>query len=131
MTKSINKKNCQLRFTNLADNQNAFLFNLEIFGNVDLAGEPLLGSFKANGKEYVADDVFEMNNTGSYEGTIEVSKSATIIGENNPLTDIVADNGEIGNVTYATSGEGANQKTVVTIPVTAEKGSVNYILNVV
>ena len=131
VTKSINKKNCQLRFTNLADNQNAFLFNLEIFGNVDLAGEPLLGSFKANGKEYVADDVFEMNNTGSYEGTIEVSKSATIIGENNPLTDIVADNGEIGNVTYATSGEGANQKTVVTIPVTAEKGSVNYILNVV
>lgn len=131
VTKSINKKNCQLRFTNLADNQNAFLFNLEIFGNVDLAGEPLLGSFKANGKEYVADDVFEMNNTGSYEGTIEVSKSATIIGEHNPLTDIVADNGEIGNVTYATSGEGANQKTVVTIPVTAEKGSVNYILNVV
>ncbi len=131
VTKSINKKNCQLRFTNLADNQNAFLFELEIFGNVDLAGEPLLGSFKANGKEYVADDVFEMNNTGSYEGTIEVSKSATIIGENNPLTDIVADNGEIGNVTYATSGEGANQKTVVTIPVTAEKGSVNYILNVV
>ena len=131
VTKSINKKNCQLRFTNLADKQNAFLFELEIFGNVDLAGEPLLGSFKANGKEYVADDVFEMNNTGSYEGTIEVSKSATIIGENNPLTDIVADNGEIGNVTYATSGEGANQKAVVTIPVTAEKGSVNYILNVV
>ncbi len=131
VTKSVNKKNCQLRFTNLADNQNAFLFDLEIFGNVDLAGEPLLGSFKANGKEYVADDIFEMSSAGYYEGTIEVSKTATIIGENNPLTDIVADNGEIGNITYATSGEGADQKTVVTIPVTAEKGSVNYILNVV
>ena len=131
VTKSVNKKNCQLRFTNLADNQNAFLFELEIFGNVDLAGAPLLGSFKANGKEYVADDLFEMNSQGNYEGTIEVSKTEAMISESNPLTDIVADNGEIGTVTYATSGEGADQKTVVTIPVTAEKGTVNYLVNVI
>lgn len=131
VTKSINKKNCQLRFTNLADKQNAFLFELEIFGNVDLAGEPLLGSFKANGEAYAAEDIFEMNSAGNYEGTIEVSKTAEMISESNPLTDINADNGEIGTVTYTTTGEGADQKTVVTIPVTAEKGTVNYILTVV
>ena len=131
VTKSINKKNCQLRFTNLADKQNAFLFELEIFGNVDLAGEPLLGSFKANGEAYAAEDIFEMNGSGNYEGTIEVSKTAEMISESNPLTDINADNGEIGTVTYTTTGEGADQKTVVTIPVTAEKGTVNYILTVV
>lgn len=130
VTKNINKKNCQLRFTNLADAQNAFLFELEIFGNVDLAGEPLLGSFKANGEAYAAEDIFEMNSTGNYEGTIEVSKTAEMISESNPLTDINADNGEIGTVTYTTTGEGADQKTVVTIPVTAEKGTVNYILTV-
>lgn len=130
VTKSINKKNCQLRFTNLADKQNAFLFELEIFGNVDLAGEPLLGSFKANGEAYAAEEIFEMNSAGNYEGTIEVSKTAEMISESNPLTDINADNGEIGTVTYTTTGEGADQKTVVTIPVTAEKGTVNYILTV-
>ena len=131
VTKSINKKNCQLRFTNLADAQNAFLFELEIFGNVDLAGEPLLGSFKANGEIYAAEDIFEMNSAGNYEGTIEVSKTAEMISETNPLTDITPDNGEKGTVTYATTGEGADQKTVVTIPVSAEKGTVNYILTVV
>ncbi len=131
VTKSINKKNCQLRFTNLADKQNAFLFELEIFGNVDLAGEPLLGSFKANGEAYAAEDIFEMNSAGNYEGTIEVSKSAEMISEKNPLSDIATDNGKYGDITYVTSGEGADEKTIVTIPVTAEKGTVNYILTVV
>ena len=131
VTKDINKKNCELRFTNLADKQNAFLFELEIFGNVDLTGEPLLGSFKANGEAYAAEEIFEMNSAGNYEGTIEVSKSAEMISEKNPLSDIVTDNGKYGDITYVTSGEGADEKTIVTIPVTAEKGTVNYILTVV
>ena len=131
VTKTINKTNCQLRFTNLAANQNAYMFELEIFGNVDLSGAPLLGSFKANGKEYEADELFEMNSNGDYEGTIEVSKSAAMISESNQLTDIVADNGEIGTITYNTTGEGTAQTTTVTIPVTAETGSVNYLLSVV
>ena len=131
VTKQVNKTNCQLRFTNLTDNQNAYMFELEIFGNVDLSGAPLLGSFKANGTEYTAEEIFEMNSKGDYEGNIEVSKSATMISESNPLTDINADNGNIGTITYATTGEGSSQKTTITIPVTTETGSVNYILNVV
>lgn len=131
VTANVNRTNCQLRFTNLTDNQNAYMFELEIFGYVDLSGAPLLGGFKVNGTEYFADEVFEMNTTGDYEGTVEVSKSAAMISEGNPLTDIYADNGEIGAVTYATNGEGASQKTTVTIPVSTESGSVNYILNVV
>lgn len=130
VTAMVNKTNCQLRFTNLTNNQNAYLFELEIFGYVDLSGAPLLGGFKANGTEYAADELFEMNSNGEYEGIIEVSKSAAMISESNPLTDVYADNGEIGTITYATTGEGTSQKTIVTIPVTAEAGSVNYVLNV-
>ena len=131
VTANVNKTNCQLRFTNLNGSQNAYMFELEIFGNVNLSGAPLLGGFKANGTGYTADEIFEMSNNGDYEGTIEVSKSTTMISESNKLTDIYADNGEIGTVTYVTTGEGTSQKTTVTIPVTAESGNVNYILSVV
>ena len=124
VTKPVNKKNVQLRFTNLADSQNAYLFDLEIFGSVDLSDAPLLGSFKANGKTYKGDD-FEMNNDGAYEGTFELFKSETMISSENPLSDVVADNGEIGTVTYV-SGENSCK---VTIPVTAKGQTVNYIAN--
>ena len=122
VTVNINKEDCQLRFTNLASNQNAFLFELEIFGQVDLSGAPLLGSFKANGKTYTGDD-FEMGNSGNYEATFELFKSETMISANNPISEYVADNGEIGEITYA----GDDDQCIVTIPVTAEGKTVNYV----
>ena len=122
VTVNINKEDCQLRFTNLASNQNAFLFELEIFGQVDLSGAPLLGSFKANGKTYTGDD-FEMGNSGNYEATFELFKSETMISANNPISDYVADNGEIGEITYV----GDDDQCTVTIPVTAEGKTVNYV----
>ncbi len=36
VTKDINKTNCQLRFTNLTTDQNAYMFNLSIYANVDM-----------------------------------------------------------------------------------------------
>ena len=122
VTKTINKTNCQLRFTNLAESQYAYIFELEIFGNVDLSGAPLLETMTANGKTYNADDIFEMANSGNYEATIELASSETMPSADNPVTATAA-NGEIGTITYATE-EG---NTIVTIPVTADNNTANYV----
>lgn len=122
VTKPINKTNCQLRFTNLAETQYAYIFELEIFGNVDLSGAPLLETMTANGKTYNADDIFEMANSGNYEATIELASSETMPSADNPVTATAA-NGEVGTITYATE-EG---NTIVTIPVTADNNTANYV----
>lgn len=121
-TVNVNMENCYLRFENLAPDQYAFLLALDIYAEVDMTGAPLLGSFKANGKTYTGDD-FEMGNSGNYEATFELFKSETMISANNPIADYVADNGEIGEITYA----GDDDQCIVTIPVTAEGKTVNYV----
>ncbi|MBQ8712564.1 MAG: pectin esterase [Prevotella sp.] len=126
VTKDINKTNCQLRFTNLTSNQNAYMFELEIFGMVDLSGDPMLGSFKANGQTYTG-EAFEMDNNGNYVADIELFKSETMISESNALTDVKADNGELGTITYVNGTDNCK----VTIPVTANGKTINYIANFV
>ena len=121
-TVNVNMENCYLRFENLAPDQYAFLLALDIYAEVDMTGAPLLGSFKANGKTYTGDD-FEMGNSGNYEATFELFKSETMISANNPIADYVADNGEIGEIAYA----GDDDQCTVTIPVTAESKTVNYV----
>lgn len=124
---TVNRTNVQLRWTNLNSTQNAYMFELDIYGMVDLSAAPLLDTFTANGETIVAGDVFDQDADGNYIATFEVSKSATMIGEDNPVGSVVPANGEIGTITYATTGTGAQQKTVVTIPVTAGGESVNYL----
>ena len=87
---------------------------------------PILASFKINGTEYAADELFEADGTDMV-GTFELSKTATMVSESNPLTDITAANGEIGTVSYESTGTSCK----VTIPMTAGTTSMNYILNVV
>ena len=87
---------------------------------------PILASFKLNGTEYAADEVFEIDGT-DYVGEVKLSKTATMVSAENPLTDITAASGEIGTVTY----EGSETACTVTIPMTAGEESINYILNVV
>ena len=62
--------------------------------------------------------------------TLLISKKATLISESNPLTDITADNGTIKSTTYTTTGEGNDQKTVVTIVVEANGDEATYELTV-
>jgi len=87
---------------------------------------PILASFKINGTEYAADELFEADGTDMV-GTFELSKTATMVSESNPLTDITPANGEIGIVSYESTGTSCK----VTIPMTAGTTSMNYILNVV
>ena len=122
----VNRTNVELRFTNLNASQNAYMFELDINGLVDMSKTPALGSFAVNGESYQAADIFAEQNDGSQAATIEISKQATLISETNPLTDLVADNGDITSVAYETTGEGAAQQTVATIKVEANGEEMIY-----
>lgn len=125
----VNKTNCRLRFTNLTTNQNAYLFELVIYGKVDLGDKPLLGSFKVNGTDYKATDVFEEQADGSNLATIEVSRGVSMISDNNPLTDVVAESGTIASVTYEPSANNKSGKAVIVVALNGE--TVKYIVNFV
>ena len=84
---------------------------------------PVLASFKVNGNEYAAEDVFgEL-----YEATLKLSKKEAMVGSNNPLTDVTAKTGEVGTITY----EEKDNACTVTIPMTAGDTKMDYVLNVV
>lgn len=117
LTLHVNRTNCQIKFENFKLNQNAYVTDLAIYGNVDMSKTPMLGTFSLNGTNYSAVDIFNEDASGKQLATLLVSKKANLISETNPLTDIVAANGTIKSTTYTTTGEGADQKTVVTIVV--------------
>ena len=126
----VNRTNCQIKFENFALNQNAYVTDLAIYGNVDMSKTPMLGTFSLNGTNYSAVDIFKEDASGKQLATLLVSKKATLISETNPLTDLVAANGTIKSTTYTTTGEGTDQKTVVTIVVEANSDEVTYELTV-
>ena len=130
LTLDVNRTNCQIKFENFALGQNAYVTDLTIYGNVDMSKTPMLGSFSLNGEKYQAVDIFNENATGKQLATILVSKKANLISETNPLTEITADNGTIKSTTYTTTGEGNNQKTVVSIVVEANGDEAIYELTV-
>ena len=84
---------------------------------------PVLASFKINGNEYAVEDVFGE----AYEATLELPKAEQMVGLNNPLTDVTASSGEVGEITY----EEKDDACTVTIPMTAGDTQMDYVLNVV
>lgn len=130
LTLDVNRTNCQIKFENFTLGQNAYVTDLTIYGNVDMSKTPMLGSFSLNGEKYQAVDIFNEDATGKQLATILVSKKANLISETNPLTEITADNGTIKSTTYTTTGEGNDQKTVVSIVVEANGDEATYELTV-
>ena len=130
LTLDVNRTNCQIKFENFALGQNAYVTDLTIYGNVDMSKTPMLGSFSLNGEKYQAVDIFNEDATGKQLATILISKKANLVSETNPLTEITADNGTIKSTTYTTTGEGNNQKTVVSIVVEANGDEAIYELTV-
>ncbi len=130
LTLDVNRTNCQIKFENFNLKQNAYVTDLAIYGNVDMSKTPMLGTFSLNGTKYSAVDIFNEEASGKQLATLLVSKKATLISETNPLTDLVAANGTIKSTTYTTTGEGTDQKTVVTIVVEANSDEVTYELTV-
>lgn len=119
----VNRTNCALKFTNINASQNAYLMSLDIYGNVDMSATPMLASFCVNGTTVNAAEIFEEDNAGNMAATIEVSKTLALPSAGNPLSDIVADNGEVGEISYA-QAEGS---CVVTIPVSSNGSTINYV----
>lgn len=120
----INRTNVQLQFYNLSQSNYASIYNLEIYGMVDLSKQPMLGSFEANGVKYYAADIFDEDAEGNNVATIELSKTVPMVDEtSNPLTNIVADNGEIKSVTYTPANGGCK----VTFVIEAAGKTANYI----
>ncbi len=130
LTLDVNRTNCQIKFENFNLKQNAYVTDLAIYGNVDMSKTPMLGTFSLNGTKYSAVDIFNEDASGKQLATLLISKKATLISETNPLTDLVAANGTIKSTTYTTTGEGADQKTVVTIVVESKGDEVTYELTV-
>ena len=130
LTLDVNRTNCQIKFEGFTLSQNAFVTDLAIYGNVDMSKTPMLGTFSLNGTNYSAVDIFKEDASGKQLATLLVSKKANLISETNPLTDLVAANGTIKSTTYTTTGEGAEQKTVVTIVVESKGDEVTYELTV-
>lgn len=130
LTLDVNRTNCQIKFENFNLGQNAYVTDLAIYGNVDMSKSPMLGSFFLNGEKYHAADLFAEGASGKQVATVLISKKANLISETNPLTEIATDNGNIKSVTYATIGEGAEQKTVATIVVESNGDEATYELTV-
>lgn len=84
---------------------------------------PILASYTLNGVEYQVEDVFG----DAYEAEFELSKKDQMVGPNNPLTNITATSGELGEVSY----KGDDTQCVVTIPVSAGETTLEYVLNVI
>ena len=84
---------------------------------------PILASFKVNGNEYAVEDVFGE----AYEATLELPKTEKMVGKDNPLTDVTASSGDVGEISY----EEKDNACIVTIPMTAGDTQMDYVLNVV
>lgn len=122
VTATVNRTNCQLRFTNLNSSQNAYLFQLDIYGNVDMSLTPALGSFAYAGTTYQVADIFEEVEEGEQTATIELFNDTDLPSASSPVTDVTTENGTAAEPTYTTTSDGA----VVSISVTANSETVVY-----
>lgn len=120
----VNKSNCQLRFESIDDTQNAYMFQLRIYGNVDISQYPALGTFTYNNETYNTADIFTETSENVQEATIELFNDVELPSETNPITSITCDNGEVdGEVTYTEQIDGS---VLVTINVSANGETVAY-----
>ncbi len=124
---TVNRTNAQLKFEAVTLTQNAYIVDLDIYGYEHISPTPVLGLFGVNGVTYAAADICDEDANGNLAATIKISKTETMISEANPLTDIVADNGEVTNVTYTATDNGPE----VTIVVEANGDALTYVLSIV
>ncbi|MGM9686198.1 MAG: hypothetical protein ACI3YI_08250, partial [Bacteroidaceae bacterium] len=118
----------QINLYNLDTNKQYGFDKIVISGllNGQEAEVPVLGSFTANGVEYIADKVFEADGE-NYTATIELSKQESMISADNAITDATAVSGEVGTISY----EGDATACTATITVTRGEMTINYIISFV
>ena len=121
----VNRKNVQIRFTNITTTKSAYLTSLQITADVDANKVPSLASFKINGNKYDA-SAFSEQNDGTMAYSLEISKSATMISEANPITDVTTSVGTLKGITY----NGDATKCTAQMTVTGGADDVVYNLRV-
>ena len=82
---------------------------------------PVLATVTANGITYDVEKTFEIQGD-DYVTTIELFSTDKMVNKENPVTVEVKE-GQLGDITY----EGDDQKTVVTIPVTHNNMTMNWV----
>lgn len=112
----------------LANNKEMDFCDIVISGmlNGEEKAVPVLGSFTANGMSYQADELFEADGD-SYTATVELSKKETMVSADNPVSDVTATSGDLGEITY----EGDATRCVVTIPVRMGGQTISYVVTFV
>lgn len=123
---NVNRSNVSLRFSNMVVGKAVYLYSIKLSGTLPADKVPSLASFSLNGKSYDAADLFKEQNDGAMAADIELSKAETMMGEGNPLQDIVVGVGTIKETIY--DGDATHCKATFTI--TSGNDEVIYILNV-
>lgn len=114
VTVDVNRTNVMLRFTNLNSSQNAYMFELDIYGNVDYSSVAAISSFALNGTTYDAEDLFTKGDDGTFTATVQIAKSEAMVSESNPLQDITMINGDIASTTYEVADDGSSCTVTMT-----------------
>lgn len=110
---NVMRTNVQFRLSNILEGRVLYLYSMRIFGNVPADKVPTLGTFTLNGKDYDATDLFTEQPDGTMTASIELSKAVEMLGESNPLQDIVAKVGSIKDTKY--EGDATQGKATITI----------------
>lgn len=121
----VNRKNVQIRFTNITATKSVYLTSLQLTADVDANKVPTLTSFKINGNQYDA-SAFTEQNDGTMAYSLEIPKSATMISEANPITDVKASVGSLKGITY----NGDATKSTAQMTLTGGTDDVVYNLSV-
>lgn len=132
VTKDINRTNCQLRFTNLNSSQNAYMFELEIFGEVELTMYEITGTISGgningstitltgNGETYTAEVVNGSFTASVPAGTYTISLSNDVSYLLVSPTEVTVNaDGSIGMVTIAAAQQQTVTGQIANAPTTA------------
>ena len=96
----VNRTDVQIRWSNLSSSQNAYLFELDIYGNVD-DRTPRLDSFTFGGQDYDPGLFVTRNDDNVLEGTVRLPKTSAFPTGQHPLTRLRATEGaEVRHVAY-------------------------------
>lgn len=122
---NVKRTNVQFRLSNILEGRIIYLYSMRIFGEVPADKVPTLGTFSLNGQSYDATKLFTEQPDGTMTASLELSKTVEMLGESNPLQDIVAKVGSVKDSKY----EGNATQGKATITIAQGEDEVVYILS--
>lgn len=96
----VNRHHVRIRLSNLSSSQNAYLFELDLYGEVDADQHPRLEQFVYLGVRYQPGAWVKRNAEDVLEGTVALCKQQTFPSPAHPLTQIEVQGGEIEEIRY-------------------------------